>query len=381
MSEQTTLPLDTGGAATGVSLRDQLSEAFDTADTAVVTETAVPAATASDAKPAETPKQTADRLRDEKGKFVEGKPAAPASAAAPKADTPSKATAPAAPTAAAADTAKPRTRPSSWKKDHWEAFDKIATENPALADYINERESQYAKGVSTYKQEWESARPLMEAMQTFMPDLQRHNIAPAQWITNLGNAHRTLAMGNAQQKLQTFAMLAQQYGVPVQALTDATAQQQYLQQAPPQQAFQPPQQAALTREEAVRLWQDQYVTMNSEQEVAKFKADQKHEHFDELRDTMAGLLQANLATNLDDAYDAAMRHPRHANLFAAQQQQQRAAEEAERRSAETQRVAQAKARAVSVRSSTPSGAPSGDKATGLRAQLEQGFETHAGGRV
>jgi len=38
--------------------------------------------------------------------------------------------------------------------------------------------------------------------------LQENNIAPQQWISNLGTAHKTLALGSPQEKLQMFAQLA-----------------------------------------------------------------------------------------------------------------------------------------------------------------------------
>ena len=43
-------------------------------------------------------------------------------------------------------------RPSSWKKDYEEHWGQL---DPALQDYIGQREADYAKGVSTYKNQWD----------------------------------------------------------------------------------------------------------------------------------------------------------------------------------------------------------------------------------
>ena len=366
----------------GESLREQLSDAFDTVENSsiegdgvdVAADATIPVPEPERAEPApskivEAPRAD-DRPRNADGTFAEKPPEPKAAARAGATPTPPPPlSAEVAPLAAAAPQ-----RPSSWKKDHWQAWDKIAAENPQLAAYLNERETQFARGVSTYKAEADNARPLIDAMAPFMPLLEHHRIDPGQWIHNLGTAHQHLATGSAQQKLQMFARLAQDYGVPVQALVDPEAQAQYLQQSP-----QPQQQPALTREDAMQLFREQFTQTASEQEVTRFGSDAaKHPHFEEVRDTMSGLLQANLAEDLESAYEAALHHPRHANLLAATQEQSRAADEATRRAEEQRRVLQARGKAVSVRSATPSG-PAEEKPTGLRSQLESSFDSIAGG--
>lgn len=266
----------------------------------------------------------------------------------------------------------------------WPIWDKLNSgealsrdEARKLAEYNVKREQDFQRGVSTYKTEWDHARPIMEAMQPYMPLLQQHNIQPQQWITNMGAAHRELAMGTPQQKLARFNWLAQQYGLPVAALVDEQARNQYLQSAPQQPQSQAPQ--GLTLEQARALFEQEYQAKTTLQEVQRFGTDQqKYPHFEALRETMAQLLEANLADDLPSAYDTALRHPRHSDLWQAIQEQERTANEEERRKAEAQRVAQAKGKAVSVRSSTPS-APAGEKPKDRRSQLEEAYEAHVGG--
>src|SRR3990167_1075688 len=392
------------------SLRDQLAASFDKITTAPETpsetvdvdtpvDDTVDTAPASPSPPsskiAEAPKAksearaaaVAERERDADGKFL---PKAEAGATKPAEPVPTAAkihkAAPAGPAAAQAPIApvapvKPRPpRPSSWKKEYWDHLDKL---DPALAEYMHTREIQFAQGVSTYKAEAEAAKPLIEALQQFTPELKQHGVEPTKWITELGHVHRTLALGAPQQKLETLARVAQAYGVPLQALYDPQAQQQYLAQGQHQRPLPPPpHQQMLTRAEAEKLFQEKYLEQSSTQELDRFAADAvNHPHFDEVRNTMSGLLQANLADDLESAYQAALRLPAHANLYEADQQQVRAAEEQRRKDAEAQRVLKAKAKAVSPSSATPSGPGSEEKAKGLRSSIAAAFEQHEGGRV
>ena len=269
-------------------------------------------------------------------------------------------------------------RPSSWKKDYWQDWDKLATENPKLASYLNEREGQFASGVSTYKQEWEQAKPLIDAIAPFQQILQQNNIDPAQWISNLGNAHHRLAMGSPQDKLAMFQKLAQDYQIPAQlAVQDREGQWQIL----GQQSM--PQQPAFDQGMVERLVEKKLQETSTKQILEAFsrEAPTKYQHFETVKATMAGLLQAGLADDLPSAYEAALRHPRHSDLFSYMQQQQSAKEEQERKAIQAQKVQRARSNAVSPTSSTPSGvmAQSGEK--GLRDQLTENFRAVVGGRV
>lgn len=335
-------------------------------------------------KIAEAP--TSDRARDpDTGQFVkEPKAKAPAAQVKPTPAAPP----PAAPASAAAGAPKPvPQRPSSWKKDYWGHWDKMTTgqaltpeEQLALANYMQTRETDFQHGVATYKREWENARPLLDAMQQFMPTLQQYGIEPRAWITNLGNAHRTLALGSPQQKLAGFMKLAQDYGIPLEALVDQTAQSQYLQSAPAQQIQQP---SGLTREQAEQLFNEQFLSIRSKEEIERFSQEtEKYPYFEELRQSMAQLLEAGLAKDLQSAYGAALRLPQHSDIWDAIQEQERARNEEAKRQAEAARVATAKGKAVSVRSATPTAPSDGEKPKDRRSQISAAYDEHvAGGRL
>ena len=107
-------------------------------------------------------------------------------------------------------------RPTTWKKEYVEVWNKMQEGKPLdkaefakFAEYANQRESEYKKGVSAYKAEADNARELTQAIGPFIPELQKHGIHPAAWINNLGRAHYTLANGTYEQKVQMFHRLAQ----------------------------------------------------------------------------------------------------------------------------------------------------------------------------
>jgi hypothetical protein len=145
----------------------------------------------------------------------------------------------------------------------------------------------------------------------------------------------------------------------------------------PQPQYQPPQQQA---PDVRKLVQEALQEQFTQQEIQRFANDkEKHPHYDTVRATMAGLLQSGLAENLEDAYQAALRHPRHSDIYEAQQQQQREADEQKKREETQARVRAAKANVISPKTATP-GAQTATAGKGLRSQLESAFED-AEGRV
>ena len=361
------------------SIREALESAVSSVEAkesalAATTETAVvdtPAAKATQSvQPAagevpigETSEQRTERLRDEKGRFAEGK-AEVKPAAAPAAQAP-----PVVPKLP---------KPDSWKKDRQADWDAMT---PAQQAYVKEREDQYFRGISTYQQEWKGAKPLLDAVAPFLPELQKHNIEPATWITNLGRAHHTLATGDAQMKLQMFAKLAQDYGVPLQALYDPAFAQQFVQQAIQQQ---PAQQAAPQQPDVAALVRQAMTSARIESDIEQFEAAKdaagqpQYPHFQTVKADMALLLDAGKAQDLKSAYSMALRL--HDDLFAAEQAAKGKADEAARLEASRKVVAAAKGSAVSVKSASPANADSAPK-KGIRSQLEDAYDQHVGGRV
>lgn len=302
--------------------------------------------------------EAAQRARDEAGRFAKAETVA--------AETPQP-PAPAAPVEQPSIEAPPVQRPSTWKKEYWPLYDKLATgqalnpdEAKKLADYTNQRETEFKTGVSTYKAEADKAKELQEAIAPFMPELQIHGIQPGQWIANLGRAHYTLAKGSPQEKLAMFHRLANEYGVD-------------LGQEKPQTD---PQMQWVSNE--LQQIKSAWTQFRSEQEKQAQEAMQRdiqtfasaHPHFDAVRDQMAGLLQSGMAQNLDDAYTKAVRMNGLQEPTAPQPVTPSVQAAAV--------VAKAKANAISPKSASPS-ATDVAKPKGLRSTLAEQLDAAMGG--
>lgn len=323
----------------------------------------------AEATSGETEQQKADRLRDEKGRFVAGeadktekKDALPAAPAQGQPQVPA--------------VVRPA-RPSSWKKDYWQDWDKL---DPRLAEYINQREGEYANGVSTYKREYDTAKPLLDAVAPFRDVIQQTGLQPAQWVNQLGEAHRGLTQGTPEQKVNILTQIALNNGIDLMKFAERVFVRgqdgqiylnQQMQRPQPQQQVQQPNveqtvQKILAQERA-------------QQSLAEFSANkEKYPHYEAVRQQMGQLLDAGLAQDLPDAYTKALRMDD--QLFQSEQDAKRKADEALKLEAQRKVTAAAKANAVSTKSATPAGTAAGTN-KGLRAQITEAVEQHTGGRV
>jgi len=302
---------------------------------------------------------------------------------AEKVDRPEKAEAQAEPVRAETPepAVKPKPAPQSWKKDHWGAWEKLSTDNPQLADYILQRESEFQRGVSAYKADYDRSRPLVEAIAPYHPFLQQIGMPPERFITALAQADQVLRFGTPQQKLQAFAKFAQDYQIPIHEMLvqgedgKVYVNQQYTQ---PQQSQQPQLGPEDIRREVQGTIQDLYLR----QQVQEFlsakddKGNPKYPHIERVRQDMDGILRAELAQDLPTAYEKAIRM--HDDIWQAEQAAKQAAAQKAQQEAQARQVAKAKATATSVRSATPSG-ESAAKPKGIRASLEAAVEARSGG--
>ena len=326
-----------------ISLRDTIENAIESTDTEVTENSTSYEATESD---------KTDRPRDTSGKFAKSSERA--------LKEPSQASVDNYEQQEVKVESKPR--PSSWKKDYEEHWGKL---DPTLQDYIQQREADYAKGVSTYKNQWDMAAPIVEAIRPFEPLLRQYGVAPQQWVTQLGNAHAQLVAGSPQQKLQMFQQLANDYGVNLGAVSG-------------QQGFDP-QFSQLAQE--LNQIKNQWSSFQSQQEmveqsqlqneIASFKDDKPY--FEDVRETMAGLLQSGMANDLQSAYDKAIRL--NDDVF----QKVNATQAQKFEAAQREKVAQAKAKVLSPKSTTPTASMSsgGKSASSARDAIMQAFDQHS----
>jgi hypothetical protein len=372
------------GEGEQATLRDTVAATFDAVipdadNPPVVTEVkATP-------EPTETAEAKEARDRDERGRFTPK--TEPAAAPAKQATTPPPSAAPAQ--AAAAEPAKPLQRPSSWKKEMWPLWEKLATgqalsaqESRQIAEYNLQREADAARGVSTYKQEWDRAKPILDAVAPYLPMYQHHGIDPGVQFARYAEIHKGLAMGNEQQKLGVLMTLARDYNIPVEKMfVQQNGQLFYNPQVQPS-APQPQAQAFDPRniERTVQsvIWKERAAA-----EIATMEKDsQRYPHFDAVRNTMSQLVEAGIASmdDLPGAYEAALALPQHRELLAEQQQQQAAQAEEERKAKQAAEVRRARAAAASPRSATPASAPAQAR-KGLRDTIAEQVDALATGRV
>ena len=274
-------------------------------------------------------------------------------------------------------------RPTTWKKEYVEVWNKMQEGKPLdkaefakFAEYANQRESEYKKGVSAYKAEADNARQLTEAIGQFAPELQAQNIHPVAWINNLGRAHMILSKAPYDQKVQMFHRLAQDYGIQLNQDAVQMPEQAYVD--PYQQQLMQQLQATQQQVQQLSAIREQEENARLTQEISRVSSDkERFPHFDMVREDMAQLLERGLAPNLETAYAKAVRM----NDEAYKLEQDRLLKSVSTQASKAQQVAKAKATAVSPRSVTPSGQVSKTDAKDRRSLLMANLADAEGGRV
>ena len=274
-------------------------------------------------------------------------------------------------------------RPTTWKKEYRDVWDKMQEGKPLdkeefakFAEYANQREAEYKKGVSTYKAEADNARQLTEAIGPFVPELQKHGIHPVAWIQSLGRAHYTLANGTYEQKLNAFNRLAQDYGIQLNQDALQMPEQAYVD--PYQQQLMQQLQATQQQVQQLSAIREQEENARLTQEISRVSSDrERFPHFEMVREDMAQLLERGLAPNLETAYAKAVRM----NDEAYKLEQDKLLRSASTQASKAQQVAKAKATAVSPKSVTPSGQVSKGDAKDRRSLLLASLADVEGGRV
>lgn len=283
------------------------------------------------------------------------------------------------------ETPKPRPqRPSSWKKDYWNHWDKLnlgqaLTPEEAMqaAEYTAQREQDYAKGVSTYKAEWDKAKPVLEVLNPISSMVQQHGYADTNhWLKTAVQTFSALTSGTPQQKLGTLFQIAATYKVPLEEVFEQAEDGRFYLNPQKFQDVQP-RQAAKTpdvRQTIQEILAEERATV----QVDSFAKDEKYPHLNQVRETMAGLLRAGLVEDLQGAYQAALNMPKHADLKASLQEAKQADEEAKKKAESVSLAANARAKVVSPRSSTPAQLTKHETGKGIRSAIEDAFNAKSG---
>ena len=274
-------------------------------------------------------------------------------------------------------------RPTTWKKEYVEVWNKMQEGKPLdkaefvkFAEYANQREAEYKKGVSAYKAEADNARELTQALGQFAPELQQQGIHPVAWINNLGRAHMVLSKAPYEQKVQLFHRLAQDYGIQLNQDAVQMPEQQYID--PYQQQLMQQLQATQQQVQQLSAIREQEENARLTNEISRVSSNkERFPHFEMVREDMAQLLERGLAQDLESAYAKAVRM----NDEAYKLEQDKLLRSANTQASKAQQVAKAKATAVSPRSVTPSGQVKGTDAKDRRSLLMASLADAEGGRV
>ena len=274
-------------------------------------------------------------------------------------------------------------RPTTWKKEYRDVWDKMQEGKPLekeefakFAEYANQREAEYKRGVSAYKAEADNARQLTQAIGPFIPELQAQNIHPVAWINNLGRAHMILSKAPYQEKVQMFHRLAQDYGIQLNQDSLQMPEQAYVD--PYQQQLMQQLQATQQQVQQLSAIRDQEENARLTSEISRVSSNkERFPHFEMVREDMAQLLERGLAQDLETAYAKAVRM----NDEAYKLEQDKLLKSASNQASKAQQVAKAKATAVSPRSATPSGQVSKSDAKDRRSLLLASLADVEGGRV
>jgi len=230
-------------------------------------------------------------------------------------------------------------------KEHWE---KAPAE---LQQAFAQRDADYEKGITSYKQRDAEARAITEQFAPYEWILRNEGSTPAQAIGPLLQTAALLRTGTPQQKSQAVAQMIQQFQIPLEQVAAYFGGE-----APPQQDSHYNQLAQQVQQLTAHITQSQYESQKQNENralsvIQQFAGDPANAHFEAVQDRMLSLLQApqvlgdishmSEREKLQVAYDTAVRlDPQLAQSLFAQQQQSYAAQN---------QVQKAKQAAVQVR--------------------------------
>jgi len=347
------------------SRREALSAAFEQAEStaeAIPEKTPAPVEVQKEpvkAGPESGPRGTSERARDEAGKFAKAEAVKSGEKATPKAEA-----------VAVSEAKAARKYPSAWKKDYEPVFRKLESnsEFQPILDEIERREGEYHRGLEPYKQSAQFAQSVRKTLEPYLPTFQQLNLQPEQAISALLSADHQLRNAPPEVRPALFMRLMQGYGIDPASLQNAHQVNPELYQL--QNELQQVKQQTNT---FLSSLQKSYET-EAASDVEKFKDGKPF--FDDVREEMGKLINAGLASDLQEAYDKAIyANPAIRGKVLAEQQ---AKADAERRQKEQHKVEQARSAGVQVK-----GAPTGSsnsaalKAKDRRAMLEEAWDRHS----
>lgn len=273
-----------------------------------------------------------DKARDDSGRFTSDKASDDVKAAVE--ESTEKKEAPVAEKAAAEP--KPDEDPK-WTQDKppqsWtpKARERWAEIPPELRQEIVRREEASVHGVRQMQERYAPMESFVRSIDPIIQEARNVGMSPEQYIGAAVQSEYILRTADVPNKFQEILRIADQYGIPLREVINASVGQEVLGRAAPQNAAAIPQ--AVQQELAeMRAWREGQERTSIDREVETFSTGK--EFFNDVRGKMADLMEKGLADNLNDAYDQAcwmtpeVREVMQGRATGQQQQQQLAGRQA-----------------------------------------------------
>lgn len=215
--------------------------------------------------------------------------------------------------------------PKTWRK---EAASEWAKLPPSVQAEIHKREEDMYRGLENYKQDAGIGTNFKETVTPHLEHLQQAGVNVYDEIDSLLGYAKTMRFGTPEEKMDVLAGIASEYGIDLLDLAEHSPTAHFVD--PAIKALQKQVEelkSGRQQDESSRL---QAQRSELQAKIDAFRADPKHEHFEIVEKEMAGLLQAGIATDMEDAYAKAVK----LNPITAAKELARQTAEASRRSQE-----------------------------------------------
>jgi hypothetical protein len=168
---------------------------------------------------------------------------------------------------------------------------------------IIRREEASAVGVRQLQEGYAPMEKFVGSIAPFIQEANQNGVAPDQYIGSVLASERILRKADLPTKFQEILRIADQYGVPLRDIINQSVGSEVLTK-PNQnqgQAYVPPEVARELQES--RQWREQFEDRQIKNELAAFSKDK--EFYEDVRERMAVMVESGAVQTLQDAYDEA----------------------------------------------------------------------------
>lgn len=189
--------------------------------------------------------------------------------------------------------------PTSWSPKVRELW---ATLPEEVRREVVRREEASVNGVRKLQEEFAPVRQFTQSLAPFLQEYQQLGTHPAQHVHNVLAAERALRSGDINSKMEALLGIADQYGIPLRQAINSAAGTELV-------PTKPAIPAEVQRElEESRRFRESFQQQTVQQTIQSFG--KTHEFFEDVRGTMADMLDAGVASDMEDAYEkATWAHP------------------------------------------------------------------------